>query len=361
MVNLIDCDMEYFLDYVKDKRIVAFGAGKKFKKFISDYSLVDKIEFVVDNNKEKQGKYVLVEGRKIFICRIEELANIYNYGMVIVITNATSFIAIMDQLNGIKKLDEAECFYSYYMEERCHHERIEYTKGAQKIPKIIHYCWFGKSLLPKRFEECIETWHNFLPEYEFKKWDESNYDIGKNLYMKEAYQEGKYGFVPDFARLDIVYEYGGIYLDVDIEVVKSFDDLLNDDAFFGFNSYGSINLGCGFGAKKGDELICKLKNHYIEKHFVVDEGEPLTCVAHQAPIFRDYGFILNNKQQCVRGRMLYPMEVFAPKGQLNLVNLQSNHTHSIHHSALTWANKQSMKGMIELKEKGSSYIKSYRR
>ena len=104
------------------------------------------------------------------------------------------------------------------------------------IPKIIHYCWFGGAELPEKDRKCIESWKKFCPDYQIIEWNENNYDVTKNTYMYQAYQAKKWGFVPDYARLDIIYQHGGIYLDTDVELVKNLDSLLENDAFMGFVS-----------------------------------------------------------------------------------------------------------------------------
>ena len=91
------------------------------------------------------------------------------------------------------------------------------------IPKIIHYCWIGGTPLPEIAKKCIESWKKCCPDYEIREWNESNYDFTQNVYMKEAYEVKKWGFVPDYARLDIIYRYGGFYLDTDVELLKSLD------------------------------------------------------------------------------------------------------------------------------------------
>ena len=123
------------------------------------------------------------------------------------------------------------------------------------IPKIIHYCWFGGNEIPENDKKCIESWKKYCPDYKIIRWDESNYDYKKNSYMREAYEAKKWGFVPDYARLDIIYNYGGIYLDTDVELLKSLDEILDCEGFFGFESENLVNLGLGFGAVKGNEII----------------------------------------------------------------------------------------------------------
>ena len=116
-----------------------------------------------------------------------------------------------------------------------------------KIPKKIHYCWFGKNVKPQSAIKCIESWKKFFPDYEIIEWNETNFDINFNRYAREAYKVKKYAFFTDVARLYIIYKYGGIYFDVDVEVIKSFDDILkNNDVFFGLEDLNYINTGVGF-------------------------------------------------------------------------------------------------------------------
>ena len=111
------------------------------------------------------------------------------------------------------------------------------------IPKIIHYCWFGGKPFPSAVQKCIDSWKKYLPDYEIREWNETNYDLDKCKFAKEAYDQKKWAFVTDFVRLDVVYQYGGIYFDTDVEVIKSFDDLLNNKAFLGFDDDCMFNTG----------------------------------------------------------------------------------------------------------------------
>lgn len=118
------------------------------------------------------------------------------------------------------------------------------------IPKIIHYCWFGGGELPQMQKKCIESWKKFCPDYEIKEWNESNYDVHKVPYISEAYDAGKMAFVSDYARLDIIYKHGGIYLDTDVEIIKSLEPLLEHTCFLGAERDGIVATGLGFGAER---------------------------------------------------------------------------------------------------------------
>ena len=117
-----------------------------------------------------------------------------------------------------------------------------------RIPKIIHYCWFGNNPKPEIVYKCIESWKKYFPDYEIVEWNEKNYDVNKELYMQEAYSCKKWAFVSDYARFDVLYQYGGIYFDTDVEVLKKFpQEILCNQAFTGIESTKIISPGLVFG------------------------------------------------------------------------------------------------------------------
>ena len=119
------------------------------------------------------------------------------------------------------------------------------------IPKIIHYCWFGGKPLPKSAIKCINSWKKFFPDYEIKEWNESNFDVNMIPYTKEAYAAKKYAFVSDFARFWVPHEYGGIYFDTDVEVIRPMDDIIARGAYLGMENRTAINPGLGMAAPAG--------------------------------------------------------------------------------------------------------------
>ena len=139
------------------------------------------------------------------------------------------------------------------------------------IPKIVHYCWFGKKDKPASVKKYIETWKAILPDYEIKEWNEDNFPIDRIKFTSEAYSVGKYAFVADVARLHALEKEGGIYLDTDIEVVRSFDDLLARDYFIGYEHFGTIGTGV-IGASKGIDFIKGFLNTYYDKPFIKFDG-----------------------------------------------------------------------------------------
>ena len=209
------------------------------------------------------------------------------------------------------------------------------------IPKKIHYCWFGGNPLPEKDKKCIESWKKFCPDYQIIRWDESNYDVNKNLYMQQAYNAKKWGFVPDFARLDIIYSEGGIYLDTDVEIIKSLNDLLDNEAFMGFESGEAVNPGLGFGAVCHHHAILELMNIYSERKFIGEDGSydmtPNPILNTEK--MKEFGCVINDRFQIVNGITVYPSDFFCPKdyvtGKLSL----TENSHMIHHYNASWMTK----------------------
>lgn len=138
------------------------------------------------------------------------------------------------------------------------------------IPKIIHYCWFGNNPKTELEVRCIESWRKYCPDWEIIEWNESNININSITYMKEAYENKKWAFVSDVARLQIIYNNGGIYLDTDVELKKNLEEWLSYDSIFAFETERNINTGLGFGAIKGHRYIKAILDSYEKRHFVIN-------------------------------------------------------------------------------------------
>ena len=123
------------------------------------------------------------------------------------------------------------------------------------IPKILHYCWFGGAPKPKNIQNCIRSWKKYCPDYEIIEWNEQNFDVSQSLYPRQAYDARRWAFVADYARLKILYEQGGIYMDTDVELLRPLDDLLAYPAFFGFQHNNEVATGLGFGAEARSPVV----------------------------------------------------------------------------------------------------------
>ena len=213
--------------------------------------------------------------------------------------------------------------------------------------------------MPQSAKACIASWKKYCPDYEIMQWNEDNYDVSKNRYMASAYAEKMWAFVSDYARVDIVYQHGGIYLDTDVELLKSMDSLLGDGMFAGWEKYdvqddantgkkphrNSVAFGLGFGAEKGHPILRDLLALYEQVSFYNPDGtKNLTaCPYYQTKILKQYG--LDDSQRIYQrlcNAVVYPEDVFSPKSYYSGKTELTRDTISIHHYSMSWHNKTSL-------------------
>lgn len=215
------------------------------------------------------------------------------------------------------------------------------------IPKVIHYCWFGGNPLPKSAEKCIASWKKFFPDYEIKQWNESNYNVNKTTYTAQAYKMKKYAFVSDYARFDIIYNHGGVYFDTDVEVIKSFEDILRDGAFMGCETDGvkkgsfSVNPGLGIAAAPGLGIYKEILDFYENERFLNDDGTPNTetVVSKTTNILKRHGLEDISGIQRICDMTVYPKEYFNPLNSNTGKLEKTENTHSVHWYSMSWLTK----------------------
>jgi len=215
------------------------------------------------------------------------------------------------------------------------------------IPKIIHYVWIGDNPKNDLIKQCIESWKYKLPDYEIVEWNEKNYDLNSNIFLKKAYSQKKWAFVADYIRLDVLLKYGGIYFDTDVEVIKTFDDLLNNDAFIGFEN--SKYLGTSvIAAKPNHRWIAESLKYYSEAQSLDKKGNiSLTpnVVNITDTTVKMYGLKLNNKNQSLNDRLIIlSSSYFSPISYDEDFKSSSSkitkETYSIHHYDGSWLDKK---------------------
>ena len=210
------------------------------------------------------------------------------------------------------------------------------------IPKIIHYCGFGGKPLPKSAEKCIASWKKYLPDYEIKRWDESNFDVNAIPYTREAYAACKFAFVSDYARFWILYHYGGVYFDTDVEVIRPIDDIINRGGFLGVesnrNGIYTVNPGLGFAATQGTAVIGEMVNLYSTFHFINTDGA--SDLKNIVEITTDYlsskGLQNTDEIQDCCGFTIYPKDYFCPIDYDTRELKITENTRTIHHYAESW-------------------------
>ena len=208
----------------------------------------------------------------------------------------------------------------------------------EKIPKIVHYCWFGRGEKPKIVERCISSWRKILTDYEIIEWNEDNFDINSNSYIKEAYENRKFAFVSDYVRLHVLYNMGGIYLDTDTEVYKSLDEFLDEDSFWGFEEKNYIATSI-IGAKKENKLIKMFLDFYEGKSFseISKNMKTSTNVQIVTTIFKKLGFEMNGEKQTIANiGSIYTQEYFSPYDYINYYDKRTEKTYTMHHFYKSW-------------------------
>jgi hypothetical protein len=351
MVNILNVDYKEFRRKVQYKKIVMWGAGKLLSYYIQYFCKGLDILCIVDSNDEKCNKVIEIDGNVYHILNKTDFLKMNLENVSLFITPTTYASEILDYINSINLLNGVDCYLGILMRDICENIPFEFSKGTQRIPKKIHYCWFGGNEIPDSLKKYMESWYKYCPDYEIVRWDESNYDISKNRYMREAYENKQWGYVPDYARLDIVYNEGGVYLDTDVELLASMDKLLNDEMFCGFSCNYRIAFGLGFGAEKNNDLIKRLRDYYDDKSFYLADGtlNRKVCNEYQDPVLKEFGFSFENRYQKKDGAVVYPSEVLSPESGLIVKNYTKN-TVAVHHYSAAWANSKEKIAMERLKE-----------
>ncbi len=221
---------------------------------------------------------------------------------------------------------------------------------GKQIPKVIHYCWFGKNPLPPLAEKCILSWKKFLPDYEIKEWNEDNFDVRIIPYTSDAYDAKKYAFVSDYARFWILFHYGGIYFDTDVEVIRPMEDIIKSGPFMGCERPADLSgnteaiflgvaPGLGLGAYPNMEFYRKFLDYYRTIDFNEERAQNKTVVHYATHLLVNEGLVNTNEIQQVAGISIYPNDYFCPiNSTTNRMKITPN-TRSIHHYAGSWTDK----------------------
>ena len=203
---------------------------------------------------------------------------------------------------------------------------------SNNIPHTIHYCWFGGKPLPASVRKYISSWRKFFPGWEIKEWNESNFDVNAIPYTAEAYKAGKFAFVSDYARFWILFHYGGVYFDTDVEVIKSMAEIVDAGAFMGREKASTVAPGLGIGTPDGHPFYKEMLDHYAALKFSTDANiVDITTSMLETEGLRES----NSIQQCA-GMTIYPVDYFCPIDYETRKLKITDNTRAIHHYAESW-------------------------
>lgn len=348
--------LEKFTEYVSDKEIYIYGVGDFYMRLIKKtvYKNIHKsVVGYIDNGKD--GEKISVFDREYCIHKVEYLKTV-KQGIVLVC--GTKYLDEMyRQLDELNLSDAIECFMmpliwivtdgadDKEILKRFFNNTSDRLNDEKKIEKKIHCFWFSGEKKPDKYQRCIDTWKEVCPDYQIIEWNADTYDWQKNTFMRQAFASKKWAFVSDYARLDVIYQYGGIYLDMDVELIKDFEPLLQFDAFFNYGTRHLIELGSGFGAKKGNAFIGTLLEQYQNIEFWDEDGIPQIDKYVQPVWLNDTyckeGFRMDGSMQLLNNMLILPRRFYTPKDDIFLYNsLQCEETRGIHHFNSEWKPKE---------------------
>lgn len=353
MVEIIG-NLKEFQSCVRNKRCVCFGAGLMALHMIylmEDWELSNHIVAFVDNNPDKWNTFFNVEQYSYPIVSMQEAVQYVRDDVVAVITCA-DVVGMKEKMREFPQFKNIIC---YSLTEVAQGQLLisDYDSSIiygniPLIPKKIHYCWFGGNM-PEFMKRNVQRWKELCPDYEIIEWNDDNYDVKKSRYTYEAYKKKKWGFVPDYIRLDVIYRYGGIYMDTDVELLQRPDALLCQKGFFTKDCTFFVNPGAGYGAVAGEELVRELRDYYDDRHFIMEDGECdlTTSQMHGYRVLRNHGIKVNDTLQQIQGFNFYPM-VMASTNVYSLQMRKSNKAYFAHYATATWmhdTHKESRKKM----------------
>lgn len=316
----------------KKKQLVIYGAGASAKLLLASYyeeGLKDCVKFIVDQNESLDGTYCVIDDDiRLKIISLKHFCRDFHEEMnnFTLLFSPYYTLHFIKQLNEMTELDDVEAYIFSLIVNKKEPEPFQLRSLEHpQIPRILHYFWIGEEKMPEEYRRNIETWKRFCPDYEIMEWNETNYDFGKYRFAKEALENKQYMYATDLARKDVLYTYGGIYLDTDVEMLKSIDDLLYNEAFIGIDDGGQLNSGSGLGAVEQHPMIKDMLDIYQDKTFVREDGNfnLFYNTYYETKYMIDRGYRIRNEYQKIGGMVCFPREVFMPEG---VVGLYDNYT-----------------------------------
>lgn len=348
---------------LKHKSIVLVGAGQRAKRILDSFDW--NICFAIDRDSEKNG--MLLEGihKSVYIRDWAYLTEHYNKECVFLVSPGLGYRELAHELE--QRFPESEVHVLAYMEalqwdmDRIAESNVHFdiTQGVtKKIPQIIHYFWFSGDPYPDKVKRCLDSWHKYCPDYEFKLWDLNNYKTD-NVFCNEALSKRVWAFASDFGRCDVLYRYGGIYLDLDVELLKPLDDLLYDEGFFCFESENGVDPGSGMGCVKGNPVFKEICQKYEGIHFINEDGSlnKVNILNQYTSVLENHGLKKTGYYQNVEGIAVYPPLVFSPYSYKTGIDSRFEKTYGVHHWVSAWITEEEKVELEERKNFISSYVK----
>ena len=360
----MESSFKEFLEKTEKKKIVCYGAGMLplyLEPLFEKYHIAERICCFLDGNPEKDGQEIELGKRRLPIKNKEALREFYPEEGALLVT-AEKYHEILRSLEQLEEFKVWDCYVWPLLNLSCFRESVENLEvgeedglhnseapvtairkpNSRKIPKTIHYTWFGRGEKTPLMKRCIESWRNHCPDFTIQEWNEDNYDISGNIYMKQAYEAGKWAYVSDFARLDILYQHGGIYLDTDVELFQSIKNICSKKGFVCAGEWPVPNSGAGIGCVPGHPLVKEMMKKREEMPFfdMQGRGDCHTNSNYEMEVLLRHGFSMDFTLQCREGFVFYPPDVIAPVSITGEDSYVTARTIGKHHCNNSWRKEQ---------------------
>ena len=346
--------IERYFEKLKTKDIICWGNGKHYRNitypFLQKSGLIKNLKGYADASDK------------------EKLAQMDSDKTVILIA-VTGYEEILGQLKADERLSGFEAVPSIYLEAlyedmlllSVKKPPLNYRKNNRPvIPKLIHAIWFSGDPMPELYLRCLESWRKYAPDYEIKIWNLETYKPDKCLFFEQAIEHKNWAFASDYARADLLYRYGGIYMDLDVEMLRPVDDLLYNDAYMSFESLDRIECGSGMGSRPGHPIIKEICESYEKRPYLKADGtwDNSTCPVRYTQVIEKHGLKKDGGFQFVEDITVYPFEVLTGKSFDTGIIYSSDLSYTVHHHNGSWIPDPAHKAMNERYNKIQRFLES---
>ncbi len=337
---------EYF-EELKTKEIICWGYGKHFRNttypFLCRSGLIGNLKGFVDVSGKTD---IWIGGRPYEMIGKDDLAGM-DHGNKMILIAVTGYDEILAQIRSDAGLASIEAVPAIYLESLyddillllADKPPIDFRKHDKPvIPRIIHAIWFSGDPMPDLYRRCLESWRKYSPDYEIKIWDRDTYRPKKCLFYEQAIAHGNWSFASDYARADLLYRYGGVYMDLDVEMLRPIDDLLYNDAYMSFESLDRIECGSGMGAEPGHPILKEICESYENRPYFKDDGtwDTSTCPVRYTEVIEKHGLTKNGGFQFVEDITIYPFEMLTCKSFDTGIIYRTEYSYTLHHHNGSW-------------------------
>lgn len=354
-MRLLNCSLNDCSKIFGGRKIVFFGCGSWLQIInhtpIMEYS--SDFLFAIDNGNLKK---VSLGGIELDVKQPQAITGMTS--IVVVLTSPVYMYDMFIQLKGLNLDDSCICVAFPFMQMISNANMDDtgffsiHDTSELKIPQIIHSFWFSQDPKTKLYQKCVASWKNRLPDYKIIEWNQDNYDCSGHPFVRRAIEEQAWAFASDYARLDVLYRYGGIYLDMDVEVYKSFDDLLGNDAILSFSNNVQIDLAV-VGAKPQNDVIKSLRDLYDNVELPKSKSE---FTAFFQPSFVreslfDLGIKMDGTMQRIDNATIFPKEFFMPQEHILFEPFEmTENTYCVHYDNFGWSFNKDSKREKKIKD-----------